>query len=489
MLQPGARIRDYDVWGRIGGGGMSDVWVAKHQLLSVPVVIKTLKPGIGIPLAERHARMLNEARLMARVNSDRVVRAMDVGIHGDTPYLVQEYVDGLDLGELDERRRVVLGYGLPLWFVCEAIASTAHGLHAAHLIGVLHRDIKPSNLFSSPEAGIKLGDFGVAVGRALGDAGSGEVSGTASFMPPEAFRAQQVDRRSDVYGLGATAYALRYGRPPFDSLDALMSGQAVPVFPMPAGPEEAFFQHVVSRMLAPRQLERYPRVEVPRRQLAGLGKSLHRMLRSVREPDGSLRIAGVRISCVCDDIARAEADGIVCSSLPEMRMITGVGRALKEWGGDEIEREAISSGEQPLGACIVTSAGRLSARRVLHAVSAWNEVSCVGRAMQRALLAAEEHRLTSLAVPALGTGTARVSLESAASAEAQALRLHLELGGSRLREIKFVLNSNDKLAAFRDVIEDILLGGSDGEHEDVGQHAHGGEAWEATTFVHPSMRT
>src|SRR5689334_12455239 len=140
-MEPGAHIQEYEVWGKIGGGGMSDVWLARHKLLSVPVILKTMKSGIA---GDCYDRMLNEARLMARVHSDRVVRAIDVGIHKtaseDTPYLVQEYVDGIDLAEMDRRRRRALGRGLPLWFVAYSIARIAEGLHAAHLAGVVHRD-------------------------------------------------------------------------------------------------------------------------------------------------------------------------------------------------------------------------------------------------------------------------------------------------------------------------------------------------------------
>src|SRR5580693_4656942 len=101
----GARVRDYEVWGRLGEGGMSDVWLAKHRVLCVPVVMKTLRwEALGIDVTACARRVFDEARLIARVTSPRVVRAVDAGVHDDaekTPYLVEEYVDGIDLAEVD----------------------------------------------------------------------------------------------------------------------------------------------------------------------------------------------------------------------------------------------------------------------------------------------------------------------------------------------------------------------------------------------------
>src|SRR5262249_26096887 len=109
LLSRGARVHDYEVWGRLGEGGMSDVWLAKHSVLCVPVVFKTLRKDIAEAVGEAGARrMFNEARLMARVTSPRVVRAVDAGTLEGTPYLVQEYVDGVDLAELDRERRGAL---------------------------------------------------------------------------------------------------------------------------------------------------------------------------------------------------------------------------------------------------------------------------------------------------------------------------------------------------------------------------------------------
>jgi eukaryotic-like serine/threonine-protein kinase len=205
----GERVQGYEIWGRLGEGGMSEVWLAKHSVLGVPVIIKTLRRAIvdGTDGGAAIERVLQEARLMARVTSARVVRAIDAGVHEGTPYLVQEYVDGIDLSELDRRRRAALGVGLPLWFVTYVMKEICAALHTAHQAGVVHRDVKPSNIFGSPDAGIRLGDFGIAV--AHGEERPREASGTIMFSAPEQLRGEAVDRRTDVYGAGATACELR----------------------------------------------------------------------------------------------------------------------------------------------------------------------------------------------------------------------------------------------------------------------------------------
>jgi len=88
----GMRIRDYEIWGLLGEGGMSEVWLAKDEVLSIPVMIKTLGKT-SFSVEEAYARVLNEARSMARIPDPRIVRALHAGIHEGTPYVVQEYVD------------------------------------------------------------------------------------------------------------------------------------------------------------------------------------------------------------------------------------------------------------------------------------------------------------------------------------------------------------------------------------------------------------
>jgi len=482
MLSRGARIHHYEVWGRLGEGGMSEVWLAKHGVLCIPVVLKTLRKAILDAVGEAGARrMFDEARLMARVTSARVVRAVDAGTVEGTPYLVQEYVDGVDMAELDRERRQALGVGLPLWFVCHVMEETCRALHAGHQAGVIHRDVKPSNLFAAPEAGVRLGDFGIAVAHDVRAAA--EISGTLRFMAPEQLRGEAADRTTDAYGAGATAFDLRYGHPPFADAASVLDEAKAPTFPSAHGPAEAYFQHLLRDMLAKKAADRPQDLCEPAAHFA----TLYAALRPWRDHDtfavlgkDRFRYLDCEIALRVADIAEEEADGIVSSANYEMTMRTGVGDALRRRGGDAIEEEATRGGERALGDCIVTGAGALRARHVLHAVSAWNETSCVGRSMQRALAHADRLGLRSLALPALGTGSARVTLETCANAMLSALRWRLALGGSRLQRVTIALGDQDKLATFRDVAVEALRGTDDAprmldlglpdEHVTVSEH-------------------
>jgi O-acetyl-ADP-ribose deacetylase (regulator of RNase III)/tRNA A-37 threonylcarbamoyl transferase component Bud32 len=470
----GGRVRDYEVWGRLGEGGMSEVWLAKHRVLCAPVVMKTLRHrALGLDVASCTKRVFEEARLLSRVTSPHVVRAVDAGVHDDadqTAYLVEEYVDGIDLAELDRRRRRALGVGLPLWFVCHVMQELGNGLRAAHQVGVLHRDMKPSNAFAAPgSGGIRLGDFGLAVARA--DAPPGDVSGTLRFMAPEQLRGENVGRFTDVYGAGATAYDLRYGSPPFVDTRSALDDDARPRFPPAHSPAEAYFQNVLARMLAKRVDERPRDIGEPTSHFRALVNALSPMRARVRYVPGtrdSFTLGEVAVTLKNSDIADSKADAVVSSANDELRMRSGTGEALRLRGGDAIEEEAMAGGRQPLGTCIATGAGALGARHVIHAVSAWNEASCIGRAMCRVLLLADELGHRSLAIPALGTGAAHVNIETCARAMSSALVWHLALGGSRLRRVDFVLQGEAKLSVFREVLEDVLGDGLDAPFGDLG---------------------
>ncbi|MFI5299010.1 MAG: serine/threonine-protein kinase [Polyangiales bacterium] len=472
MTWAGQRIRDYEIWGRLGEGGMSEVWLAKHAVLGLPVVLKTLRRAIADSDAAAHVhdsedttrrfdRMLTEARLMAQIASPRVVRATDAGLHDGAAYVVQEYVDGIDLAELDRRRRHAIGLGLPLWFVCYVMQELLLALQAAHRTGIIHRDIKPSNIFGSPLTGVRLGDFGIAVPSHM-TRESSERSGTFRFMPPEQLLGGALGPATDVYGAGATAFDLRYGKPPYEDIRAMLDPKTRPTFPAAKSPSEAFFQHVLAAMLDNEPGCRPRNLGVLARQFGTLSEGLLPLGdRLPAEPIDRhrLRLGGCGISFEVGDIAEAEVDAIVSSAHDNMQMKSGVGEALRLAGGDDIERAALAGGPRALGDCIETHAGTLKARYVMHAVSAWNEVSCVARATHRMFLRADELGLRTLAIPALGTGASRLSMETCAASVSTALRHHLLLGGSRLRMVRFVLRSEAMRKTFQEVAEDALHDG------------------------------
>ena len=439
---------------------MSDVWLAKNTRLSLPVVLKTLQGTDPADIERRGHRLYEEARLMARLSSPRVVRVLDVGSHPKgphgVPFLVEEYVDGLDLGELDSMRRAALHRPLPLWAIAEKLGDACEGLHAAHQAGLVHRDVKPRNIFGATLGHVKVGDFGVSLDRS--DTTGYIPAGTLAFMAPEQLAGEPIDRRADVWSLGATAFALRYGKAPFASWQDALDRGATPAFPPARVPEEAYFQHVVARMLARRPDARYPNLLVARQHLRAVEAATRVECRTTRVGEHAYQVDGTRVSFEVGDLASTVCDAVVNSAYSEMEMRSGVGDALRRAGGDVIEAEAVAWGERALGDAVVTGAGTLPCRAVVHAVSAWNEVSCVARATQRALLHAEEQRYATIALPALGTGRGGVSLESCADTMVGTLRAHLGLGGSKLREVRFVLVDSAALARFGEVAHAVLSG-------------------------------
>jgi len=436
---------------------MSDVWLARHEALSIPVVVKTIRKDVRDALGQKVAeeRLLDEARLMARVRNPRVVRATDAGVAGNTPYLVEEYVDGIDLAELDRRRRSAIGLGLPLWFVATVMRETCDALHSAHQAGIIHRDVKPSNVFGSPD-GVRLGDFGIAVMR-HGD-GHEATSGTVRFMAPEQFLGGVIDRRTDVYGAGATACDLRYGRVPFNSMDETLDPSLQPRLPEPRTPEEAFFQTTVRGMLEKDAAKRVATCAEAGRRFGSLARMLSpASFAAIQIDRHALRIGPCVMFLEVGDISDAKVDVMINSAYTNMRMRGGVGDALRRKGGDLIEEDALSSGEQPLGSVVLGKPGTLHAKHLLHAVSAWNGVSCVGRAVSRAMLTADELGCRTVAMPALGTGAGKVSMEMCAHAMIRALRWRTLLGGMRAREIYVYLPTEEKRRIFQEVAEESLI--------------------------------
>lgn len=212
----------YQVEQTLGDGGMGVVLAARHLQLGRRVALKFLKAEATTqPFARQ--RFLREAQAASSIHSEHVARVIDVGtLDDERPYMVMEHLVGTDLARLLPQTRLsiedAVGY---LIQACEAIAS-------AHAVGVVHRDLKPSNLFLARCADgsplIKVLDFGIAKAidtDRLVDGSlttTGTALGSPMYMSPEQVRdAKVVDRRTDIWGLGATLFELLAGRPPFDA--------------------------------------------------------------------------------------------------------------------------------------------------------------------------------------------------------------------------------------------------------------------------------
>lgn len=194
----------------IGQGGMGRVFLARDPRLHRDVAIKLVR---GDDPESSH-RLVREARAQARVSHDRVCKVYEVGEVAGHVYIAMQHIDGPPLGALADRLNVAEK--------ALVIREAALGVHEAHRVGILHRDLKPANILveRAEDGGLVpfVLDFGLA--RSLRDDASATAIavGTPSYMSPEQARgdAQALDRRADVYGLGATLYHLLSGQPPID---------------------------------------------------------------------------------------------------------------------------------------------------------------------------------------------------------------------------------------------------------------------------------
>ena len=219
------QLGQYRLRRRIGAGGMGEVYLAEHQLLKRPCAVKLIRPGdVADPKAL--ARFEREVRLTATLSHPNTVEIYDYGRTEDgTYYYVMEYLPGLSLAELVERHGP-----LPPGRAVYLLRQVCGALREAHAAGLIHRDIKPSNIFAARRGGMddvaKLLDFGLVLPAATAGAphlsGEGQILGTPLFMSPEqATGGRELDERSDIYSLGAVAYYLLTGRPPFDEGDGM----------------------------------------------------------------------------------------------------------------------------------------------------------------------------------------------------------------------------------------------------------------------------
>ena len=193
---------------RVGTGGMGEVWQCVDNSLGREVAVKLLHEQCSTD--EQCLQWFRqEARLAAAVGHPGVVQVYDYG--EQPPYLVMELVDGPTLAN-----EVGLVGAVGVGRTLRIVAQVADALQAVHNAGVIHRDIKPSNLLVAADETVKIGDFGIAQ-AACGPAADdlGQVTGTALYISPEQARGQRSGPESDLYSLGAVAYACLTGNPPF----------------------------------------------------------------------------------------------------------------------------------------------------------------------------------------------------------------------------------------------------------------------------------
>jgi serine/threonine protein kinase len=228
-------VGDYDLVEKIAEGGMGTIYKGRHRQTGQTVAVKIVPPHMASNQVLLK-RFEQEFRAASMLDHPNIVRALDYGHNGTTPYIVMEFVEGESLGQRIERDGK-----LPEIEAIRLIALAAQGLHKAHKMGLIHRDVKPDNIMVTPDGQAKLADLGL-VKEAESDLNltrTGRGLGTPHFMAPEQFRnAKNADIRCDIYSLGATLYMMVTGELPFKS----------------CGPLDAWMKKVHNEIQPPRKL-------------------------------------------------------------------------------------------------------------------------------------------------------------------------------------------------------------------------------------------
>ena len=216
-LDTGTELGRYRITAFLGAGGMGEVYKAHDATLDRPVALKFLK-GAEPEMVQRFFR---EARAQARLTHEHICNVYEAGEIEQRPYIAMQFIPGHELGDIAPQLRLEQRVRL--------LSQVAMAVHSAHREGLVHRDLKPGNVMveQTPDGDHKpyVMDFGlVRDERDPGVTRTGAMMGTPAYVAPEQAMGEQerIDRRTDVYGLGATLYALLLGRPPFQADNPLM---------------------------------------------------------------------------------------------------------------------------------------------------------------------------------------------------------------------------------------------------------------------------
>src|SRR4051812_1689611 len=211
----------YELVEKVGEGGMSVVWRARDTRLERDVAVKLLRPFVASE-EDRRRRFAREARTLAALSNDHIVRVHDYVEADAEAFLVMEFIDGRSLAGATFHR-----LPLPWSEAASYAAAVCEALDYAHAKGVIHRDLTPSNILIENDSGrVVTTDFGLArIARGGGSATTiGVLLGTPEYWSPEQALGRDTDGATDMNALGCILYLLLSGRLPFDGEDRLAVG-------------------------------------------------------------------------------------------------------------------------------------------------------------------------------------------------------------------------------------------------------------------------
>ncbi len=223
--QSGRQLANYRLLHRLGSGGFAEVYLCEHLYLGSRAAIKLLFAHVT---PEGMADFQEEARKISSLVHPHIVRVLDFGVQGDTPYLVMDYAPGGTL-----RLRHPRGTRLPLSTVVTYIKQVAQALQHAHDHKLIHRDIKPENMLLGPNGEVWLSDFGIAIMASTSKLQMPHnIAGTVMYMAPEQITGSPV-YMSDQYALGVVVYEWLAGTPPFQGAPQELITKHLHILPPP----------------------------------------------------------------------------------------------------------------------------------------------------------------------------------------------------------------------------------------------------------------
>lgn len=421
------KIQDrYELFEEVGSGGMAIVYRGRHITLDKPVAIKLCKAD---PDTERFAR---EARTLAKIHSAHIVPVHDfIELADGRGVFVMDWIESGDLGKAIDSdfrydQQKIIGW---MKQVCRGMQDAANLL-------IVHRDLKPSNILIDENDKALVADFGLA--RSLDEeplTQTGQFMGTFWYMAPEqAEDPHTVDTRADVYSFGATFYHILTGKPPFEGkspFEIMFKHKLEPLRPPksldPTIPDR--INECIERCLAKDPKDRFQNFD---QLVQNLGEDApppwsfaneslllpflkeyqsHRSTYLSGEQsefrDEYKFPAGRKLLIQSGDITKVAADVLVSSASCYLEMDVGVALALLKAGGKIIRDEAKKYVPVREGRTVVTSAGKLQARFVFHAVTiGWQRPSrdIVAEIMENCFYQSDSFGIESIAFPLLGSG-------------------------------------------------------------------------------------
>jgi serine/threonine protein kinase len=277
-LHPGSMIDHYRVEGRIGAGGMGEVFKAVDTTLDRPVALKVLPPTV-LGDAERVRRFVLEAKSASALNHPNIVTIYEIGetelkdaigqpaghkVH----FIAMEYIEGKTL-------RSLIYSGTPITELLNIMAQAADGLAKAHNAGIVHRDLKPDNIMVTVDGYAKVVDFGLAklteqsgknAAESMNLTQQGFVVGTLGYMSPEQVDASTIGPSSDIFSFGCILYECATKKRPFesdraiDTMHRIVFSEALPILTLVPDALPTL-QPVIDLCLRKKTAERYASIK------------------------------------------------------------------------------------------------------------------------------------------------------------------------------------------------------------------------------------